>query len=153
MHRQCLEPGAGVPLGVKSVLDRGRGLIVARVWRAAQAHIAETLIDSAVHALAPCHGDPSHEVVPQQGPTLTLRLERRRSVESTRIDGTGARGRNHGSDTHVAGSGRDEGLRHHVGGDGRGRLVRRRRLIARSGWAEPVDAKRGSRGICTVGRE
>ena len=51
MDGKAVKPRAWVPLLLQGSVNRGRGLVVARIGRIAQPHIVESLVDSTVDAL------------------------------------------------------------------------------------------------------
>lgn len=105
MNRERLQARSRVSLVVKGILNRCSGLIVARVGRVViEAHVAEALVDSAVHALSSSGYNTGVKTLAQRG-AAGDGFERCRSVVSSLVDHAGRRRRNHGRDAHVAGRG------------------------------------------------
>lgn len=143
MDRQGVESRPGVSLLMQSVLDRGSGVIVARIWGRAEPHATEFLVHPAVNALPPRHGLAR---VMSQDSTIGPGVDGQVAVGISEVCTHRTGGRDHRCNTHAAGDRGDEMLRKHVSGR-RGLLVLMV-LETATGRTEHVDAIIGSgRGI------
>ena len=135
MDRKGIQSGARRPLLVQGVLNGASGLIVAGVRGVAKSHVADTLVNTAINALAT--GSLAETF------TESSSLQRAGSLKASIRTRAGRR--YHGGNAHVLATWRGEMVGER-GGSGRWGLVKSR-LIIGSARAETIDIERGSRSI------
>lgn len=135
MNRKGIQSWARRPLLVEGVLDGASGLVVAGVRGVAESHVADALVNAAIHALAT---GPLPEAVDK-----SRSLQRAWSLKASIRTRAGRR--YHGCDAHVLSTWGGEMVRESSGG--RRWCLVKSRLIIGSARAETIDIERGSRSI------